>query len=123
MVVKREGRPALSSHGQQAPDQYEQVVCVEEDLTATTIRNYFSDLRHFAVWYEATWKQGREEDSPFRPEVVVTPTITDYRAYLQQTLRLKLNSVNRSLISLKRYFAWLLSREHVKYDPAKGGNS
>ena len=45
--------------------------------------------------------------------------MTDYRAYLQQTLGLKPNSVNRSLISLKRYFAWLLRTGHLKHDPAK----
>jgi integrase/recombinase XerD len=60
-----------------------------------------------------------EEEPAFRVEAITTPTITDYRTYLQQTLRLKPNSVNRSLISLKRYFAWVLSTGHIKHDPAK----
>jgi len=90
-----------------------------EDLTAATIRNYLSDLRHFAAWYESRGSLGREEALAFCPEAITTPTITDYRAYLQQTLRLKPNSVNRALISLKRYFAWLLRTGHLKYDPAK----
>ena len=47
------------------------------------------------------------------------PTITGYRTYLQQVLHLKPNSVNRSLISLKRYFAWVLSTGQAKYDSAK----
>lgn len=50
---------------------------------------------------------------------MTTPTITDYRTYLQQVLHLKPNSVNRSLISLKRYFAWLLSIRQRRDDPAK----
>src|SRR6266849_4327523 len=117
--MRRAGRPALSPLGQQVLDQYERQICTQEDLTAATIRNYLSDLHHFAAWYESMRGQGREEAPPFCPEAITTPTITDYRAYLQQTLRLKPNSVNRSLISLKRYFAWRLSTEHLKHDPAK----
>jgi integrase/recombinase XerD len=50
---------------------------------------------------------------------VTTPTITTYRAYLQEVLHLKPNLVNRSLIRLKRYFAWELSIGQVRYDSAK----
>jgi integrase/recombinase XerD len=117
--MRRAGRPALSPFGQQVLDQYERQLRTVEDLTAATIRNYLSDLHHFAGWYESRRSLGREEALAFRPEAITTPTITDYRAYLQQTLRLKPNSVNRALISLKRYFAWLLSTGHLKYDPAK----
>jgi integrase/recombinase XerD len=117
--MRRAGRPALSPLGQQVLGQYEQQLRTAEDLTAATIRNYLSDLHHFAAWYESMQRQGREEAPAFRPEAITTPTITDYRAYLQQTLGLKPNSVNRALISLKRYFAWLLSTGHLKHDPAK----
>jgi integrase/recombinase XerD len=118
-ITKRAKRPTLSRAGEQALAQYEQRLRCEEDLTAVTIRNYLSDLRHFAAWCEAIWKQGREEDLPFTPARVTTPTMTDYRTYLQRELGLKPNSVNRSLISLKRYFAWLLSTGEIGYDPAK----
>lgn len=92
---------------------------MEEDLAHATIRNYLSDLRHFAAWCEFVWKQGRETAPSFAPLAVTTPTLTEYRAYLQQHLHLKPNSVNRSLVSLKRYFAWLLSTGRIRYDPAK----
>ncbi len=117
--MRRAGRPALSTLGQQVLDQYAQQLRTAEDLTAATIRNYLSDLHHFAAWYESACCLGREEELAFRPEGITTPTMTDYRAYLQQTLGLKPNSVNRSLISLKRYFAWLLRTGHLKHDPAK----
>lgn len=118
-ITKRAKRPMLSSTGERVLAQYERRLRVEEDLTNVTIRNYLSDLRHFAAWCESIWNQGREEDLSFTPERVTTPTITDYRTYLQLTLRLKPNSINRSLISLKRYFAWLLSTGRAAYDPAK----
>jgi integrase/recombinase XerD len=118
-IAKRAKRPTLSSAGEQVLAQYEQRLRREEDLTAATIRNYLSDLRHFAAWCEAIWKQGREEEPAFTPETVTTPTLTDYHSYLQQVLHLRPNSVNRSLISLKRYFAWLLTTERLRHDPAK----
>jgi integrase/recombinase XerD len=117
--VKRAGQPALSPTGEQMLADYEQALRREENLTVATIRNYLSDLRHFAAWCESAWKKEREEAPALRPEVITTPTITDYRIYLQQMLRLKPNSVNRSLISLKRYFAWLVSTGRIRHDPAK----
>ena len=118
-TARRAKRPELSGTGEQILAQYERQLRTEEDLAAATIRNYLSDLRHFAIWCETIWKQGREEEPPFSPGAVATPTLTDYRTYLQQELGLKPNSVNRSLISLKRYFAWLRSTEQIKHNPAK----
>ncbi len=118
-TAKRAKRPPLSETGEQALKQYERQLCIEEDLATATVRNYLSDLRHFAAWCEVLWKQGREEEPSFTPEAVTTPTLTSYRSYLQQALHLKPNSVNRSLISLKRYFAGLLARERIRHDPAK----
>ena len=118
-IAKRTKRPLLSGTGEQVLAQYEQRLRTEEDLSSVTIRNYLSDLRHFAAWCEAIWKQGQEEERSFTPEAITTPTLTDYRTYLQQALHLKPNSVNRSLISLKRYFSWLLTRGQIRQDPAK----
>jgi integrase/recombinase XerD len=118
-IAKRAKRPMLSETGEQVLAGYERRLRTEEDLTAATIRNYLSDLRHFAAWCESIWQQGREEEPSFTPGAVTTPTLTDYRSYLQQVLHLKPNSVNRSLISLKRYFAWSLVTGQVKHDPAK----
>jgi len=117
--MKRAGQPAVSPPGERMLTEYERSLRSEEDLAAATIRNYLSDLRHFAAWCESLWKQGREEASAFRAEAITTPTITDYRTYLQEILRLKPNSVNRSLISLKRYFAWLVETGHLTHDPTK----
>lgn len=122
-ISKRVQKPTLSETGEHALARYEQQLRIEEDLAPATIRNYLSDLRHFAVWWESIWKQGREEEHAFAPGKVTTPTLTDYRTYLQQELHLKPNSVNRSLISLKRYFAWALSTEKVRHNPAKVAKS
>jgi len=117
--MKRAAQPALSDAGERAFTHYEHRLHVEEDLSAPTIRNYLSDLRQFAAWCERNWQQGREDAVSFLPTAVTTPTLTDYRLYLQQTLQLKPNSVNRSLISLKRYFAWLVTTRQLSYNPAR----
>src|SRR5713101_6352629 len=117
-IAKRAKQPVLSSVGEQVLAQYEQRLRVEEDLSSATIRNYLSDLRQFIAWCESLWQQGREDTSSFTPEAVTSPTLTHYRTYLQ-ALQLKPNSINRSLISLKRYFAWLMTTGQLTYDPAK----
>src|SRR5258705_32801 len=101
-ISKRAKQPHISGGGGHVLAQYEQRLRVEEDLSSATIRNYLSDLRHFAAWCESIWKQGREEEPSFTPGAITTPTLTDYRTYLQHELHLKPNSVNRSLVSLKR---------------------
>ncbi len=117
--MKRTAQPVLSQAGELVLNRYDQRLRTEEDLSAVTIRNYLSDLRLFMAWCESVWRQSREEAPSFTPEAVTTPTLIDYRTYLQQVLHLKPNSVNRSLVSLKRYFAWLVNAEQLKYDPTK----
>ena len=87
-----------------------------EDLAAASIRNYLSDLRHFIAWYEME----READVHdfFTPQGITTPALTRYRAHLQIARRQKPASVNRSLISLKRYFGWALQQHLIPYDPS-----
>ena len=69
-----------------------------------------------SIWCSYRNASTNEERST---SAVTTPTMTDYRAYLQHTLRLKPASVNRSLISLKRYFTWATDTGQTKRNPAK----
>lgn len=108
----------LSAEGQRTLDVYAAHLYEKADLRPATLRNYLSDLRHFAAWCESTWAEGREGDTPFTPPTVATPTLTRYRTYLQHTLRLKPASVNRALISLKRYFAWAADEGLIGRNPA-----
>jgi len=72
----------------------------EADLSPATIRNYLGDVTLFMAWYEQVWSAGQ---AVFSPEAIATPTLTRYRADLKQQ-RLKPATINRYLISLKRYF-------------------
>lgn len=119
IIVSRSGKPALSGSGHQALAQFEQYLREEEDLSAPTLRNYLSDLRQFIAWCESTWEEGQEGGQPFSPAVVATPAITRYRSYLQTVAQLKPATINRYLISLKRYFAWTADAGLIQRDPAK----
>ena len=114
--MKRTAHPLLSQAGHEALASYEHWLREREDLTAASIRNYLSDLRHFIAWYE-TEREAHVHDC-FMPQGITTSTLTRYRAYLQTAGRQKPASVNRSLISLKRYFGWTSQQHLIPYDPS-----
>ena len=119
--MKRQANPQLSSSGELALAQYEQTLREWEDLAGASVRNYVSDVRHFIAWYEAReveYSIDVQQESSFDPQAITTPTLTRYRTYLQTVQRQKPASVNRSLISLKRYFGWALHHHLISYDPS-----
>jgi len=111
--MKRPAIPALSEEGQQALDAYTTALREHTDTSTATVRNYRSDLRQFIAWCETTWAAGQEHAPAFMPTALTTPLITRYRAYLQHTQHLKPASVNRALISIKRYVAWALETGQI----------
>ena len=113
--MKREAQPALSVGGQQVLDQYATVL-KQEDLAAKSTRNYLSDLRQFMAWCEYSWRDEHDQQS-FTPQKVAPSLLIRYRAYLQTTLWLKPSSINRALMSLKRYFAWAVKEQLIQGDP------
>jgi integrase/recombinase XerC len=119
--LKRQANPSLSPVGEQALAQYHHTLCEQEDLSPVSVRNYLSDVRHFMAWCEARETEhsiASQECAGFDPQCITTPTITRYRTYLQMVQRQKAASVNRSLISLKRYFAWAIHCHLITYDPS-----
>ncbi len=109
----------MSAEGAEAVDSYGRYLREHEDLSAPTLRNYLSDLRHFAAWYESTYMEGRAEGASFDPADVTTPAITAYRGWMQREAHLKPATINRRLVTLNRYFAWALGQGLIPRDPAK----
>jgi integrase/recombinase XerD len=119
--MKRQANPRLSSTGESALAHYEQSMRSQEDLAPASLRNYLSDVRHFIAWYEAREAEraiADQQQSDFDVQAIATPTLTHYRTYLQTVLRQKPASVNRSLISVKRYFGWAIRDHLISYDPS-----
>jgi integrase/recombinase XerD len=119
-MPKRAAQPPLSAAGQQALEAFAAALHAREDLRPVTLRNYLSDLRQFAAWYEETAATGQETLVSFGPAEITTPTVTRYRDYLQYTCGLKPASINRALITLKRYCAWAVQEGHLGRDPTRG---
>jgi integrase/recombinase XerD len=116
--MKRSAIPALSDEGQQALDAYTAALHEYTDTSTVTVRNYRSELRQFIAWCERTWAAGQEQAPAFVPTALTTPLITRYRTYLQHTQRLKPASVNRALVSIKRYAAWALDTGQIRRNVA-----
>ena len=74
-AMTRGAMPPLSDEGQRTLGVYAGHLHEQADLRPATLRNYLSDLRHFAAWCEATWAEGREETMAFTPALVATPTL------------------------------------------------
>ena len=103
--MKCKAQSLFSEDGQHTLDQYAQVLQRLEDLSPVTTRNHLSDLRQFIAWCECSWRDAQEDHS-FLPQAVAPSLLMRYRDYLQTALDLKPSTVNRTLMSLKRYFAW-----------------
>ncbi len=109
----------LSDEGEKGLKRFGDYLRDEQDLASDTVRNYLSDLRLFAAFCEASWAGGEEAGEEFLPANVTTPTITLYRSHLKNALELKPASINRHLISIKRYFGWATDEGLVGRDLAK----
>lgn len=114
--MKRPANPRLSLQGENVLALYERELREYEDLTPASIRNYLSDLRHFGAWYETHF--ALSSGTGFDPQVITTPALTRYRTYLQTSQQQKPASINRSLVSLKRYCGWALQKRLIMYDPS-----
>jgi integrase/recombinase XerC len=115
----RTAKPGLSVEGEKELERYGKYLTEEQHLAADTVRNYLSDLRQFAAFCESTWSEGGESVETFSPSGVSTPTITLYRSYLKNVAELKPASINRYLVSVKRYFSWAVDEGLISRDPSK----
>src|SRR5688500_6687162 len=106
----------LSPTVQEALDPYQHYLLHEADLSPATTRNYLGDVVLFMAWYEKVWSMGQDG---FTPQAITTPTLTHYREYLKDEQGLKPATINRYLISLKRYFDWATLTGRLQRDPAR----
>lgn len=107
----------ISEQGEQMIKNFIHVLASPQDLSPKTLREYASDLKHFIGWFETADHSGKTV--VFRMEDVVTPTLLRYREAMQQMMKLKPATVNRRLVTLKRFFEWAVSEARVNRDPSK----
>lgn len=83
------------------------------DFADGSRRGFILDLRKFAKWF--TEVNGER----FEVGRVTTRDITDFRSYLRKDQEQAVATINRNLVTLRRFFGWLLGQGTITVNPAK----
>ena len=83
------------------------------DFAPSTRKAFASDLRKFAQWFTIANRE------PFRIERVTVRDVADFRDHLRRERRQSVATVNRALVVVRRFFAWLCEHGHAPSNPAK----
>ena len=83
------------------------------DFSANTRRAMTQDIRKFATWFSAV------NAEPFVVGRVTIRDITDFKHSMRHDQRQAVSTVNRALVTLRRYSSWLVDLEHLTANPAK----
>jgi integrase/recombinase XerC len=70
-------------------------------------------VRKFASWFSGSNKER------FTVARVTTRDVTDFKDHLARDIKQAVSTVNRSLVTLRRFFGWLSENGHVPTNPAK----
>ncbi|RMD66385.1 recombinase, partial [Candidatus Parcubacteria bacterium] len=84
----------------------------EQGRSPHTIRNYLSDLRQFAAWFEQT------NGEALTPQAVTPTDLREYRQHMLTVQRLSASTINRRLASLAVYLAWGKEKGLIEHNPA-----
>lgn len=106
----------ISKQSGQVIQHFIHVLTTQKDLSAKTLREYASDLKHFIRWYTAN---DNDKQADFSIEHIVAATLVHYREAMQDTMGLKPATINRRLVTLKRFFEWAASEGFIALDPSK----
>ncbi|WP_059053832.1 tyrosine-type recombinase/integrase [Paenibacillus senegalimassiliensis] len=106
----------ISKQSGQVIQNFIHVLTTQKDLSAKTLREYASDLKHFIGWFTAN---DNEKNTDLPIDHIATATLVRYREAMQDTMGLKPATINRRLITLKRFFEWAASEGIIALDPSK----
>jgi site-specific recombinase XerD len=81
------------------------------DFSVHTRRAMTFDLRKFATWFTAA------NNEPLDVTRVTVRDIADFRDHLRRDRQQAVASVNRSLVTLRRFFGWLMTAGIVRANP------
>jgi site-specific recombinase XerD len=84
------------------------------DYAAASRRAVRSDLWKFGVWFVTA------NNETFDLARITTRDCADFRDALRRERKQSVATVNRSLVSLRRFFGWLKDNGHVQSSPVEG---
>jgi integrase/recombinase XerC len=82
------------------------------DFAPPTVKAFGLDVRKFAKWFT---ESNRE---PFTVKRVTTRDVADFRDSLRRDQGQAVATVNRALVTIRRYLKWLVEQGHVSANPA-----
>ena len=85
----------------------------DHDLSLHSRRAITNDLRKFARWFSTA------NNEPFVVGRVTARDVTDFREALRKGKGQAVATVNRCLVSLRRFFGWLAEQGTIPTNPAK----
>jgi integrase/recombinase XerC len=77
------------------------------------VKAFTLDLRKFARWFADSNRE------PFAAKRVTTRDVSDFRDHLRREGGRAVATVNRALVTIRRYFQWLADQGHVPANPAQ----
>lgn len=83
------------------------------DLADHSRRAFIQDIRKFAKWFVAA------NGERFIIGRVTVRDITDFRNHLRRDRGQAVATVNRNLVTIRRFFGWLVEHDHLTANPAK----
>ena len=83
------------------------------DFSANSRRAFVQDVRKFASWF------AKANHEPLKVGRVTVRDISDFRDCLRREKNQAVATVNRALVTLRRFFGWLAEQKHVKANPAR----
>lgn len=83
------------------------------DLADNSRKAMRQDIKKFALWFTKSNKE------PFIASRVTTRDITDFKDELRRNCGQAVNTVNRCLVTLRRFFGWLVDHGNIEANPAK----
>jgi len=84
-----------------------------QDFCPNSRKALGQDMRKFARWFTEANKE------PFAASRVTVRDLTDFRDHLRREKGQSVATVNRCLVTLRRFFRWLAEQGHVSSNPAK----
>ncbi|QDU80476.1 Tyrosine recombinase XerC [Polystyrenella longa] len=85
----------------------------EHDFSRNTVRAMTQDIRKFAQWFSTANLE------PFTIRRITVRDISDFRDYLRREKGQAVATVNRCLVSIRRWLQWLMEKGHLESNPAK----
>jgi site-specific recombinase XerD len=83
------------------------------DFAANTRRAFLLDLRKFAAWFSSA------NAEPFSIARITTRDISDFKDNLRREQGQAVATVNRALVTLRRYLGWLAQQGVIAANPAQ----